>query len=168
MVNDTDDFDMGRRLKNLDDLKRIGFAANRRLLRVQQVSHDCAIGAGTFDDLHRPRLVDGQRASALRFGDPRVQALLAALLAFRVPPNGFRNRDLRGLIERIPFTRYYRVTDDGLRTALCYHRTYGRVLRPAMSVVFDAPPRSASRLNRAVDSFDREIQRLWEGYDLAA
>ena len=195
VINDTYDFDVGRRLKNLDDLKRIGFAANRRLLRVQHVSHDCAIGAGTFDDLHRPRIVDRQRASALRFGDPRVQALLAALLAFRVLPDGFQNRDLRttvapliglsveeygrgrmtydlrrlrlhGLIERIPFTRRYRVTDHGLRTALCYHRTYARVLRPAMSVVFEAPPRSASRLARAVDSFDREVQRLWEGYDL--
>ena len=35
---------------------------------------------------------------------------------------------LHGLIERIPFTRRYRVTDHGLRTALCYHRTYARVL----------------------------------------
>ena len=120
--------------------------------------------------------------------------MLAALLAFRELPDGFQNRDLRrtvapliglsfeeygrgrmtydlrrrGLIEKIPFTRRYRVTDDGLRTALCYHRTYARVLRPAMSVVFDAPPRSASRLNRAVDSFDRQIQRLWEGRQLAA
>ena len=163
-------------------------------------SHDCAIGAGTFDDLHRPRVVDRQRASALRFGDPRVQSLLASLLAFRVLPDGFRNRDLRetaaplmglsveeygrgrmtydlrrlrphGLIERIPFTRRYRATDAGLRTALCYHRTYARVLRPhvrSMSVVFEAPPAPASRLARAVDSFDREVQRLWEGHDLAA
>ena len=197
VVNDTYDFDVGRRLKNLDDLKRIGFAANRRLLRVQRISHDCAIGAERFGDLHRPRIVDRQRASALRFGDPRAQALLAALLAFRVLPDGFQNRDLRqtvapllglsfeeysrgrmtydlrrlrlrGLIERIPFTRRYRVTDDGLRTVLCYHRIYARVLRPAMSVVFDAPPRPASRLNRAVDSFDSEIQRLWEGRQLAA
>ena len=197
VVNDTYDFDVGRRLKNLDDLKRIGFAANRRLLRVQRISHDCLIGAQRFGDLHRPRVVDRQRASALRFGDPRAQALLAALLAFRVLPDGFQNRDLRatvapllglsfeeysrgrmtydlrrlrlrGLIEKIPFTRRYRVTDDGLRTALCYHRTYARVLRPAMSVVFHAPPRSASRLNRAVDSFDSEIQRLWEGRQLAA
>jgi len=197
VVNDTYDFDVGRRLKNLDDLKRIGFAANRRLLRVQHVSHDCAIGAERFDDLHRSRLVDGQRASALRFGDPRVQALLAALLAFRVLPDGFQNRDLRetvapllglpvddygrgrmtydlrrlrlrGLIERIPFTRRYRVTDDGLRTAMCYHRTHARVLRPAMSVAFEAPPHSTARLHRAIDSFDREVHRLWEGHGLAA
>ena len=197
VVNDTYDFDIGRRLRNLDDLKRIGFAANRRLLRVQRVSHDCLIGAGKFDDLHRPRVVGRQRASALRFGDPRAQALLAALLGFRLLPDGFQNRDLRetvapllglsveeygrgrmtydlrrlrlrGLIEKIPFTRRYRVTGEGMRTALCYHRTYARVLRPAMSATFDAPPRSASRLNRAVDAFDREIQRLWEGRQLAA
>lgn len=138
-----------------------------------------------------------QRASALRFGDPRVHALLAALLAFRVLSLGFQNRDLRthvapllglsieecgrgrmtydlrrlrlhGLFERIPLTRRYRITEKGLKTALCYHRTYARVLRPAPSVVFDAPPRSAARLNRAVDSFDRKIQRLWEGRQLAA
>ena len=79
-----------------------------------------------------------------------------------------RRLRLHGLIERIPFTRRYRVTDDGLRTALCYHRTYARVLRPAMSVVFDTPPRSAARLTRAVESLDREVQRLWEGCALAA
>ena len=56
-----------------------------------------------------------------------------------------RRLGLRGLIERIPFTRRYRVTDDGLRTALCYHRTYARVPRPAMSVAFDAPSRSTLR-----------------------
>ena len=45
--------------------------------------------------MHRPALVDGQRASTLRFGDPRVQALLAALLRFDLLPAGFRNRQLR-------------------------------------------------------------------------
>ena len=170
VVNDTYDFDIGRRLCNLDDLKRIGFAANRRLLRVQRVSHDCLIGAQRFGDLHRPRVVAGQRASALRFGDPRAQALLA----LRMLPDGFQNRDLRqtvapliglsveeyssgrmtydlrrlrlrGLIEKIPFTRRYRVTDDGLRTALYYHRTYARVLRPA---AFGLPLQPRRRLLR--------------------
>ena len=39
-----------------------------------------------------------------------------------------------------------------------------------MSVVFDfdAPTATATRLNRAVDSFDKEIRRLWEGHRLAA
>ena len=95
VINDTYDFDVGRRLKNLDDLKQIGFAANRRLLGVERLSHDCTIGAETLADLHRPAHIYGQRASALRFGDPRVQALLAALLRFDLLPAGFRNRELR-------------------------------------------------------------------------
>ena len=36
VINDTYDFDVGRRLGNLEDLKKIGFAANRRLLGVQR------------------------------------------------------------------------------------------------------------------------------------
>ena len=143
MINDTYDFGVGRRLKNLDDLKQIGFAANRRLLGVQTLSHDCTIGAEAFDDLHRPAHIDGQRASALRFGDPRVQALCAALLQFDLLPHGFRNRELRetvaplcglsleeygpgrmtydlrrlrlrGIIVRIPDTQRYQLTAEGL------------------------------------------------------
>ena len=88
----------------------------------------------------------GQRASALRFADPLVQALFCALLVFRLLPRGFSNRELRdhwapllgkspqsitpgqmtyhlrrlrlhGLIERIPRSHRYRVTDKGWRTA---------------------------------------------------
>ena len=95
VINDTYDFDVGRRLRNLEDLKKIGFAANRRLLGVQRLSHDCTLGADVLDELHRPVCIDGQRASALRFGDRRVQALFAALLRFDLLPQGFRNRDLR-------------------------------------------------------------------------
>ena len=83
------------------------------------------------------------------FGDRRVQALLAAVLRFDLLPHGFRNRDLReavaslcglslddygtgrmtydlrrlrlrGLIERIPGTRRYRLTAEGVCVALAY------------------------------------------------
>jgi hypothetical protein len=40
----------------------------------------------------------GQRAAALRFGDPRVQALLAVLVLFCLQPEGFRNQQLRPLL----------------------------------------------------------------------
>ena len=159
VINDTYDFAVGRRLKNLDDLKKIGFAANRRLLGVQRLSHDCTVGADALDELHRPVCIDGQRASALRFGDRRVQALFAALLRFDLLPQGFRNRELRetvaalcglspddygagrmtydlrrlrlrGIIERIPRTQRYRVTAEGMCVALAYHRTHARVLVP--------------------------------------
>ena len=136
VINDTYDFDVGRRLKNLDDLKQIGFAANRRLLGVQRLSHDCTIGAETLATLHRPAHIDGQRASALRFGGPsgavadcRVAALRPAAGGFPQPaaPGGggpaawdvarrlqpgrmtydLRRLRLRGLIERIPHSQRY-------------------------------------------------------------
>ena len=85
VIDDTYDFDVGRRLSNLDDLKKLGFAANRRLLGVQRLSHDCTLGADVLDELHRPVCIDGHRASTLRFGDRRVRSLFAALLRFARP-----------------------------------------------------------------------------------
>jgi hypothetical protein len=38
------DFEIGRSFSNLAALRKIGFAANRRLLRVESLSHDCLIG----------------------------------------------------------------------------------------------------------------------------
>ena len=98
------------------------------------------MGEDAFRQVNEPVVVDGQRASALRFADVAVQALFSALLVFRLLPRGFSNRDLReplgalvgstaqsmtpgqmtyhlrrlrlhGLIERIPETHRYRVTD---------------------------------------------------------
>ena len=195
VVNNTYDFAIGRRLSNLDDLKQVGFAANRRLLRVQRLSHDCPLGMETFEKLHRPAVVDDRRVSALRFGDPRIQAVLAALLAFRLLPMGFANRELReqvaallgvsadaygparasydlrrlrlrGLVQRLPRSHRYRVTETGQRVALCYCRGQRRVLAPALSALFDdkAPP----ALARLVARFDDHINRLWQGERLAA
>ena len=90
-INDPRDFAIGKRLSNLPALRRLGFQANRRLLNVQRISQDCAIGEDAFQDVNRPVEINGQRASALRFADPVVQALFAALLVFRLLPRGFSN-----------------------------------------------------------------------------
>ena len=73
-INDTRDFAIGRRIENLKQLRKIGFVANRRLLDVQRIGHDCFIGEASFQDVQRPITVNDQRAAALRFADPRVQA----------------------------------------------------------------------------------------------
>ena len=41
---------------------------------------------------------DGEKAPALKFGQPRVMALLVALTCFQHLVNGFHNRDLRELV----------------------------------------------------------------------
>jgi len=168
-INDTRDFGVGRLLRNLPQLRRIGFAANRRLLEIEQISHDCALGEDVFQDLQRPRDVDGQRAPALRFADPRVQALLHALLLFVFVAQGFTNKQLRqaisellgqdggdispgrmsydlrrlrlhGLIARTPKTQRYHLTEHGLQTALFYSRVYSRILRPGLAILTPLAP----------------------------
>jgi len=161
-INDTRDFHIGKRLKNLPALRLIGFQANRRLLHVQQISHNCLLGEEAFQQVNQPLTVSGQRVPALRFSDPRVQALFSALVAFRLLPQGFANHELRvllapllgllpehftpgqmtyhlrrlrlhGLIERIPQTHRYQVTEFGWRVALFFTRTYARVIRPGLA-----------------------------------
>lgn len=186
-INDPRDFGIGKRLSNLPALRRLGFQANRRLLDVQRISQDCAIGEAAFRKVNGPVEVDGQRASALRFGDLVVQILFGALLVFRLLPRGFSNRDLRnhcapllgiapdamtpgqmtyhlrrlklhGLIERIPGTHRYRVTRQGMRTALFCTRTYNRVLRPGLAQIIPEDARDDSELRRTFDQFDRKIE----------
>src|SRR5262249_37137039 len=94
-VHNSVDFKIGKRLHNLPALREFGFKDNRHLLDRQRVSHDCAVGEEALRRVNQPVEVEGQRASALRYGDPGVLALLSALLVFRLLPGGFSNRELR-------------------------------------------------------------------------
>ncbi|MDP2202358.1 MAG: hypothetical protein Q8K07_10095 [Methylicorpusculum sp.] len=69
-INDTYDFAIGRKLCNLPALREIGFSANRRLLNVQTLSHDCSIGKEKFNAVIRPIVKDKQRAIALPLAIP--------------------------------------------------------------------------------------------------
>jgi hypothetical protein len=185
-INDARDFDIGKRLGNLPALREVGFSANRRLLGVQRLSHDPIAGAEAFERVTRPAEVDGQRASALRFEDPRVQMALVCLVMFRLLAHGFANKDLRaalapllgidpahmtqgrmtyqlrrlrlhGLIERIPHTHRYRVTEFGFRTALVFSRTYARVLRPTLAHACANAPPTHSPLRKQFDRLEALI-----------
>jgi hypothetical protein len=187
-INDARDFRLGKRLVNLPALRQVGFQANRRLLDVQRISQDCALGEDAFRRVNEPVTVEGQRASALRFADRAVQALLSALLVFRLLPRGFSNRDLRdhwapllgkapealtsgqmtyhlrrlrlhGLIERIPRTHRYRMTDSGWRTALFCTRTYNRILRPGLAQVVPEAALDDPVLRQRFDQLDAAIDR---------
>jgi hypothetical protein len=191
-INNTRDFQIGKRIKNLPALRKVGFAANRRLLGVQRISHDCWLGEEAFQQIHQPLTVDGQRASALRFGEPRSLMLLSALVLFRLLPQGFSNGDLRehvaqllglapgqitqgrmtydlrrlrlhGLIERIAGSHRYRVTDFGFRAALFLTRSYNRLLRPGLALLVDPAPPAPSALRKVVDQLSGAISQLLAG-----
>jgi hypothetical protein len=187
-INDTRDFGIGRRLTNLPKLRRIGFLANRRLLDVQRISHDCALGEDALMRITRPVTIGAERAAALRFPDTRTMALLNAIVLFCLLPRGFSNRDLRervapllaktpaeispgsmtydlrrlrlhGLIERIPKTHRYKLTAFGLRAAVFLSRLYGRALRPGLALL--APLAPSSPLKRSFQALDNSLRR-WQ------
>lgn len=187
-INDSRrDFGIGKRLCNLPALREVGFSANRRLLAAETITHDPIIGDDVFNGVARPAVVDGQRAPALRFGDPRVHALLAAIAIDRLQPDGFANRDLRahlapllgipienltqgqmtydlrrlrlhGLIERIPHTHRYRPTSLGWRVAVFFSHS-SRFLHAGLAEIAD--PAASTNLHH-------ELERLAERSGLAA
>ena len=196
-INNTPDFSIGKRLKNLPALRQIGFRANRRLLDVQKISHDCSMGEDAFNQVVRPIEVDGQRASALRFGDPRVQALFAVLAVFSLQLQGFTNAELRALlaqmlgldpatypagrmtydlrrlrlhaiIERIPRSHRYRLTPNGLRIARFFSRTYARLLRPTLAEIMPQSPPTAARIRTAFDRLQFAIDECCQDQRLVA
>lgn len=188
-INDTRDFRIGKRLQNLPQLREIGFSANRRLLDVQRISHDCANGEEAWNAVVRPVQVGEQRGSALRFDDPRAQALFAAILLFVFQTEGFASKQLRGplaqllgldpatmtqarmtydlrrlrlhgFIERIPHTHRYRVTPFGLRTAMFLSRTWNRLLRPGLSLIAPPAPDHDANLRKLFDKLDLAIEQF--------
>jgi hypothetical protein len=181
-INDSRDFGIGKRLCNLPALREVGFSANRRLLAVQRLTHDPVIGAYAISALTSPTLTPtGTRVPALPLDSPRTQALLAALIVFRLLPHGFRNRDLRahlapllgttadtmtagqlsydlrrlrhhGLVERVPGTHRYTIPDHGLHLALFLTRNHARVLHPGLSHILD-PHAIPTPIRRHLDRF---------------
>ena len=84
IINDTHDLGCQRRLTNLPELQTKARAANRRLLDTERVGQGCVLASPAFERIAHPTTsVDGRRAPALRFGDPRVQALAGALCVSR-------------------------------------------------------------------------------------
>lgn len=188
-INDTVDFGIRKGLNNLPALREVGFSANRRLLRVQTISHDPITGAHAFTAVNNPIEVDGQHAAALRFGDPRAQALLSTLLVFRLHPHGFTSRDLRthltgllgadpdtwpasratydlrrlrlhGLIARIPHSHRYQVTNTGLHHALFLTRVHDRLIRTGAAHLTDPDPPTRSPLRAAARAYHTALNDL--------
>jgi hypothetical protein len=196
-INDTRDFGIGKRLTNLPALRAIGFAANRRLLDVQKLSHDPAAGQAALRQITGPLTTpSGTRIAGLRLGDPRAHALLAALCMFRLLPRGFANRDLRpilarllglpaeaitpgkmtydlrrlrqrGFIERIPHTFRYQVTDTGLAHAVFLTRLHDRFLRTGLADLA-SPATSPRSLTAATRAYTTALDGLARQAGLAA
>jgi len=197
-INDARDFGIGKRLTNLPALRQAGFTASRRLLAAQTLSHDPITGAAALAGVTGPVITStGTRIAGMRITDPRVQALLAVLCVFRLLPHGFTNAVLRhhlapllgkqpehmtsgqitydlrrlrhhGLIERIPHTFRYRVTDSGMRSAQFLTRVHDRVLRTGLAELTGPSPPVSTALRAADRACQAAIDDLTRQAGIAA
>ncbi|HEY1440788.1 MAG TPA: hypothetical protein VGF65_08105 [Mycobacterium sp.] len=182
VINSPNDLRCQRRLVHLDELQARARALNRRLLDTERVGQGCVLASPAFERIARPTLTeDGRRAPALRFGDPRVQALAGALCTTMLAVTGITNKSLRALmtglldgidyttnqtsydlarlrlnalITRLPGTNRYRLTSDGLRFAIFYTKLHDRLLRPLLAA--DQPP-APPPLRKAFRTIDTHI-----------
>jgi hypothetical protein len=184
------DFGANKGLRNLPYLQKIGRQINRRLREVERVSHNSGLSGDSIQRVVQPTVTDnGQKAPGLKFGQPRVMALLLALTMFQHRIDGFRNRDLRqqvvdllgvtlaeytphqmtydlrrlrlnGLIYRPPKTHRYFVTPYGWKVARLFSRLQARVFRPAMAMFTANDAVLPFPLRQALDRVDTQLDLL--------
>lgn len=193
----TGDFGVNKGLSNLPYLQKIGRQINRRLLEVERVSHNSGLSGDSIQRVVQPAVTeDGKKAPGLKFGQPRVMALLVALTLFQHLIDGFRNRDLRqqvadllgvglaeytpyqmtydlrrlrlkGLIYRPPRTNRYFVTPYGWKIARLFSRLESRVFRPAVAAFTSNDAVLPFPLRQALDNVDAQLDRLiYEAFPL--
>jgi hypothetical protein len=188
-INDPTDFQTRKGLDTLGHLRDVGQQVNQQVLTVERLSHDCSLDQDALAQLQAPRQQGAQRIPALRFGDPRVVALLQALCRFAHLPAGFRNRDIRphvaallghdlsaysrgamtydlrrlrlhGLIQRIAGTQRYTVTTFGVRVAFFCSKVHLRILRPGSAALIDPADDLPHPLRDALRQLDHAIDQL--------
>lgn len=184
--HDTYDFGIRRGLGSLSRLVTLGRHINHRLLTTERTAQNCALASSTVEHIVLPTVQDGQRAPALRWGDPRTMALLASLCAFLATPEGLTNRCLRqrvgalydpgprgytparmsydlrrlrlkGLIARAPHSHRYTLTPLGRRVAFFMSKSFARIVRPTLSRL-DAKP---------ADHFQDPLRCAWQNCEKA-
>ncbi len=182
VINDPGDLGCLRRLHHLDELQTRARAVNTTLLDTERVGQGCVLASPAFERIAQPTLTeDGRRAPALRFGDPRVQAVAGALCTSVLAVTGITNKSLRawmtgllggtaytmnqasydlarlrinGLITRVPGRNRYRLAGDGLRFAIFYTKLHDRLLRTLLAA--DRPP-APPALRKALHTIDTHV-----------
>jgi hypothetical protein len=194
--NDTYDFGVGRRLSNLSYLRTLGDHINRRVLETEVLAHDCGLATAQLADLVQPtQTAEGLPAPALKFGQPRVTAVLNALCHFLWTTDGLTNAQLRPLVASLLGTAYttrqmgydlrrlrrkklvarldrqhrYVLTPYGRRVALFLTKVHARILRPGLQALDPSfTAQIPPRLRTTFTALDRAIDAHITEAQLAA
>ena len=158
VINDPGDLGCKRSLEHLEELAAKARACNARLMDAVHAGQGSGILANpVIERIAHPTFDEaGRRVPAMRFADPRMQALAGCLTVWDHAVTGITNKSLRawmtgllgvpysmnqasydlarlrrnGLIEKIARTNTYRLTPDGITFALVYSRVHDQVLYP--------------------------------------
>jgi hypothetical protein len=181
VINAPRDLGCNARLHNLAELQARARGCNRRILEAERAGQGTVLASPAFERIAHPSAdADGRRTPALRFGDPRVQALAGALCQTLLAATGITNKSLRalmtgllhapyspgqmtydlrrlrlaGLIRRIEHTNHYALTPDGLKVAIFYTKLHNRLLRPLLAA---DQPQAPPELRAALRTIDQHI-----------
>jgi hypothetical protein len=181
VINAPRDLGCNARLPNLAELQDKARGCNHRILEAERAGQGTVLASPAFERIAHPSAdADGRRTPALRFGDPRVQALAGALCTTLLTATGITNKSLRalmtgllhapyspgqmtydlrrlrlaGLIRRIEHTNRYVLTPDGIKVAVFYTKLHNRLLRPLLAA---DQPQAPPELRAALRTIDRHI-----------
>jgi hypothetical protein len=185
VCNDPADLGCNRGLEHLGELQARARDCNARLMQAIRTGQGAGcLASPVFERIAQPTFTeDGRRAPALRFGDPRVQALAGSLAVLGFAVTGITNKSLRAwmtgllgepytmsqasydlarlsrnqLITRRPHANAYDLTPDGQQFAVFYTKVHDQVLYPVMAGDHVTAP---AEVRRALGTIDRHIASL--------
>jgi hypothetical protein len=179
--------DLGIR-KHIDNLPRVRAVldtANNRYQDVQQDVLGSYVDRGQLEQLRQPSIsASGRRIPGLHIDDPRLLAVLQAILCFAylVGKGCFRTKDLlvdvrkalcnpnytlsqlrydlsklrgKGLVARSPGTQAYQLSNEGYRIGFFYLKLYLKMYAPLTAAICDPVPADNFILKHRQAKLDR-------------
>lgn len=187
------DLSIRKNIANLPKVRAVMDQANNRCLQVQQDILASYVDRGQLQQLRLPSVsATGRRVPGMRVDDPRLLAVLSAIMhfAYLVGKGGFRTRDLlvdvqnclsspeytlgqlrydlnklrgKGLVFRLPKTQTYQLTEAGYRIGIFYLKLSQRLYAPLTAAILD-PVRAD---NEVLTSRQTRLDRLYVTVDQA-
>ena len=198
------DLSMRKAIDFLPRLRGVLAQSTERYLSAQQDILETYLDRGEMERLRQPSVSPtGRRTPGLHLDDRRLLAILQAVTAFAylIGKGCFRTRDLldqarraldqpdyklsqlrydlaklrgKGLVQRVPGTQTYQVTDEGYRIAVLYLKLYHRLYAPLTAAILEPYPpdnevltRRRAKIDRLYAAVDHTLQELTHHLGLA-
>jgi hypothetical protein len=179
------DLSLRKNIQHLPKAREALTTANDRYLEVQQDVLATYVDRGQLDQLRQASVSPtGRRVPGLHIDDPRLLAVLQAILCFAylVGKGCFRTKDLlvdvqkaldkpqytlsqlrydlsklrgKGLVGRCPGTQCYQVTAEGYRIGIYYLKLYRQMYAPLTAAIRDPVPADNQVLTHRQTKLDR-------------